>query len=541
MSIFDRLKTQKLLSFTMILFTLSLGVVIGTLVSSGVKAARSENSAAPDATPLTIPSPVQLSGTFSQIAKMAGPSVVNISTEYRPKQTRAQAAPRRRGQAGPDDDQGGGGGGGDDFLYRFFGGNPFGANPMESQPTEALGSGVVVDRAGYVLTNNHVVDKATRIRVKFMGDPTEYSAHLVGVDGPTDLAVIKVDGKTSFTPLKIGNSEAVQVGDWALAIGSPLGFEATVTAGIISAKERSLPTEAGETSHQFQHFLQTDAAINPGNSGGPLLDMRGEVIGINTAIASRSGGYQGIGFALPINTGANVYNQIIKNGKVTRGSIGIQFTQSDSEQGQSLLKANGVSEGVFVQSVVPGGPSDKAGMKAGDIILSINGKNLHTGDDLVDTVTATPIGQGVNMSVLHDGKRENLKVIVGDLSQLFPESFGGEVKQEAPSGEPAQQIFGMDIQPLTASQRQSRGIKETGGVLISNVEPSSFSSDAGLATDDVLVSINNKPINSVADVQHIGAALKPGDAVQFRVLRATGQGRNTEWKSVFLAGTLPAR
>jgi serine protease Do len=539
MSIFDKLKTQKLLSFTMILFTLSLGVVIGTLVSSGVKAARSENATAPDATPLTIPSPVQLSGTFSQIAKMAGPSVVNISTEYRPKQTRAQATPRRRGQSAPDDEQGGGGP--DDFLYRFFGGSPFGMNPMESQPTEALGSGVVVDRAGYVLTNNHVVDKASRIRVKFMGDPTEYSARLVGVDAPTDLAVIKVEGKSNFTPLKIGNSDAVQVGDWSLAIGSPLGFEATVTAGIISAKERSLPAELGEANRQFQHFLQTDAAINPGNSGGPLLDMRGEVIGINTAIASRSGGYQGIGFALPINTGANVYNQIIKNGKVTRGSIGIQFTQSDSEQGQSLLKANGVSEGVFVQSVVPGGPSDKAGMKAGDIILSINGKALHTGDDLVDTVTTTPIGQAVNMAVLHDGKRENLKVIVGDLSQLFPESFGGQVKPESAPGEPAQQIFGMDIQPLTASQRQTRGIREQGGVLVSNVEPSSFSSDAGLVADDVLLSINNKPVNSVADVQRIGATLKPGEAVQFRVLRATGQGRNTEWRTVFLAGTLPAK
>jgi serine protease Do len=474
---------------------------------------------------------------------MAGPSVVNISTEYRPKAARSQAVPRRRGQAAPpDDDQGGSGGGAEDFLYRFFGGSPFGGGgPTDSTPTEALGSGVVVDRAGYVLTNDHVVDKATRIRVKFMNDPTEYAAHLVGADTPTDLAVIKVEGKTNFVPLKIGNSDAVQVGDWSLAIGSPLGFEATVTAGIISAKERTLPAEVGESNRQFQHFLQTDAAINPGNSGGPLLDMRGEVIGINTAIASRSGGYQGIGFALPINTGANVYNQIIKNGKVTRGSIGIQFTQSDTEQGQSLLKANGVTEGVFVQSVVPGGPSDKAGMKAGDIILAINGKPLHTGDDLVDVVTTTPIGQAVNMTVLHDGKHENLKVIVGDLAQLFPESFGGEVKPEAAAGEPAEQVFGMDIQPLTASQRQSRSIKETGGVLISNVEPGSFAHDVQLESDDVLLSINNKPVATVADVQHISATLKPGEAVQFRVLRATGQGRNTEWKLFFLAGTLPAR
>jgi serine protease Do len=542
MSIFDRMKNQKLLSFTMILFTLSLGIVLGTLVSSGVKAARSDNAAATDATPLVIPSPVQLSNTFSQIAKMAGPSVVNISSEYNLKPARAQANPRRRGQQQPpDDDQGQGQGqGGDDFLYRFFGGNPFGGGgPMQAEPTEATGSGVVVDTAGYVLTNNHVVEKASRIRVRFTGDPTEYPAKVIGVDLPTDLAVIKVEGKSSFTPLKIGNSDAVQVGDWALAIGSPLGFDSTVTAGIISAKERTLPND--EQDHQFQHFLQTDAAINPGNSGGPLLDMRGEVIGINTAIASRSGGYQGIGFALPINTGAKVYNEIIKYGHVTRGSIGIQFSPSDTANARSLLKANGLSEGVFVQSVRPGGPSDKAGMKAGDIIISINGKPLHTGDDLVDTVTSTPIGNPVNLTVVHEGKRENLKVIVGDLAQIFPENFGDGAKPQETAGEPAQQVFGMDIQPLTASQRQQRGIKEEGGVLISNVEPGSFAYDVQLQQDDVLVSINNKPVNSVADVQRIGASLKPGDAVQFRILRATGQGRNLTWNSQFLAGILPPK
>jgi serine protease Do len=537
MSIFDRMKNQKLLSFTLVLFTLSLGIVIGTLVSSGVKAARSENAAAPDATPLTIPSPVQLSNTFSQIAKMAGPSVVNISSEFNLKPTRSQANPRRRGQQSPDEEQGQGGGS-DDFLYRFFGGNPFGM-PMQQEPTEATGSGVVVDPAGYVLTNNHVVEKASRIRVQFKGDPTEYPAKVIGIDGATDLAVIKVEGKSSFTPLKIGNSDAVQVGDWALAIGSPLGFDSTVTAGIISAKERTLPPD--EQDHQFQHFLQTDAAINPGNSGGPLLDMRGEVIGINTAIASRSGGYQGIGFALPINTGAKVYNQIIKYGHVTRGSIGIQFSPSDTVNAKSLLKANGVSEGVFVQSVRPGGPSDKAGMKAGDIIVSINGKSLHDGDELVDTVTSTPIGDPVNLTVLHEGKRENLKVIVGDLAQIFPENFGDGSKPQETPGEPAQQVFGMDIQPLTASQRQQRGIKEEGGVLISNVEQGSFASDTGLQQDDVLVSINNRAVNSVADVQRLGASLKPGEAVQFRILRATGQGRNLTWSSQFLAGILPAK
>jgi serine protease Do len=542
MSLFQKLRTQKLLSFTMILFTLSLGVVIGTVVSSGVKAARSENAAS-DATPLVIPNPVQLSNTFSQIAKMSGPSVVNISTTYLPKtptQAEAPVSPRGRRQqqvAPPDDDQGGGNGGMDDFLYRFFGNSPFGGGvPQESQRGEALGSGVIVDRAGYVLTNNHVVDKASRIQVKFMNDPTLYEAKLVGVDGPTDLAVIKVEGKHDFVPLKIGNSEAVQVGDWALAIGSPLGFEATVTAGIISAKERSI-----DPTMQFQHFLQTDAAINPGNSGGPLLDMRGEVIGINTAIASRSGGYQGIGFALPINTAANVYNQIIKNGKVTRGSIGIQFTQSDTPTARNLLKANGANNGVFVQTVVPGGPSDKAGMQAGDIILSVNGKTVVTGDDLIDTVTATPIGSAVNLTILREGKHENLRVVVGDLSQLFPKEFGNGSEPEAAKESATAVDFGMTIKPLTQGMRETMGLKETGGVVIDTIEPTSFAEDTGLLRGDVLLAINHQTVNSIEDVKRIRGTLKPGQAVQFKIMRQSGTGRAAEWQTTFVAGTLPIK
>jgi serine protease Do len=542
MSLFDKFRRQKLLSFTMVLFTLSLGVVIGTVISSGVKAARSDYAAS-DATPLVIPSPVQLSTTFSQIAKMAGPSVVNISTTYLPKAAVHQPGNngRRRQQVAPPDDdqggQGGGNGGMDDFLYKFFGGGPFGGgSPQESQRGEALGSGVVVDHAGYVLTNNHVVDKADRIQVKFMNDSTEYEAKLVGSDIATDLAVIKVEGRHDFIPLKIGNSDAVQVGDWALAIGSPLGFEATVTAGIISAKERTMKDD---NSMQFQHFLQTDAAINPGNSGGPLLDMRGEVVGINTAIASRSGGYQGIGFALPINTAANVYNQIIKNGKVTRGSIGITFTPSDGAR--DLLKANGVTQGVFVQTVVEGGPSDKAGMKNGDIILALNGKPLINGDDLVEAVTATPIGQAVDLTVLRDGKRLNLHVIVGNLAQLFPDTFGNGAEPESAKEAATAFDFGMNIKPLTAGMRDSMGLNESGGVVIDTVEPASFAEDIGLSQGDVLLAINRQAVNSVDDVKRIRGTLKPGAAVEFKILHRTRAGRGSDWQTVFRAGTLPTK
>src|SRR5208283_624123 len=353
MSIFDRLRTQKFLSFTLVLFTLSIGIVIGTLINSGVKAAK-DNQVAPGAAPLVIPNPVELSSTFTQIAKQVEPSVVNISTTYLPKAP-VRSTPRggKRQMTPPDDQDQGDNGGMDEFFYRFFGGSPFGneAPDMPQRKGTALGSGVVVDRAGYILTNNHVVDKADRIRVKFHGDVAEYEAKLVGTDPSTDLAVIKVTGKSGLEPAKIGNSDGVQVGDWAVAIGSPFNYQETVTAGIISAKDREV-----DASMQFQHFLQTDAAINPGNSGGPLLNMRGEVIGINTAIASRSGAYEGIGFALPINTAVMVYNAIIKEGKVTRGGVGIAFGQSDDPTTAANLKASGVSEGVFVQSVTPGGP-----------------------------------------------------------------------------------------------------------------------------------------------------------------------------------------
>jgi len=538
MSIFRKARSQKLLSFTLILFTLSLGVVIGTLITTGAKAAK-DNVAAPGASPLVIPSPVQLSNQFTVIAKQAEPSVVNISTDYLPKQSSQspRTMPRRRQQQAPEDEDGNGGNGNgmDDFFFRFFG-NPFGNGggnmpDMPQRKSSALGSGVVVDRAGYILTNNHVVDKADRIKVKFTHDPTEYDAKVVGSDAATDLAVIRIEGKREFTPAKVGNSEAVQVGDWVLAIGSPLGFQETVTAGIISAKGRDL-----DPSMQFQHFIQTDAAINPGNSGGPLFNMNGEVIGINTAIASRSGGYQGIGFALPINMAANVYNQIIKTGKVVRGGIGIRFR--NTEDSRDLLRAYGAKNGVFVAGVAPGGPAEKAGIKEQDIVTAINGKPIHDGNELLDKVTATPVGSSLNLTVLRDGKERQVSVTVADLAQLFPDQFGGGkgAEKEVPS-EGTQARFGISIENLSADRQKNMNLKEP-GVLISDVVPGSFAEDIGMVAKDVLTAINRQPVKTVDDVKRIQSTLKPGDAVAFRVLRG---GRNQqEWQPLFLAGTLPA-
>jgi serine protease Do len=529
-----KLRTQKLLSFTLVLFTLALGIVIGTLVNSGVRAEK-DGGAAPGATPLVIPAPVALSNDFAPVAKQVEPSVVHIQTDTIPdqrQQSRNNGNGRRRQQQPqqiPDD------GNGMDNFFRFFG-NPFGGQMPQAQRTSALGSGVVVDKAGYVLTNNHVIDGATRIRVKFMDSPKEYEATVVGSDSATDLAVIKIEPGHEFVAAKIGNSDAVQVGDWAIAIGSPFGFQATVTAGIISAKERDIPGD----SSQFQHFLQTDAAINPGNSGGPLLNMRGEVIGINTAIASQSGHYEGIGFAMPINTAAKVYNDIIKSGKVTRGVIGVNY-RSDAKTNQALIKSRGLSEGVFVESVTSGGPADKAGIKQEDVIVALNGKPIKDGTDLVNIVSNTAVGTPVTLSAVREGKKSDYKVVIGDRSQVNPDLAGKEQSNPGKNGGTSVS-FGMSVQPLTDLRRQNLGIKEPGGLEVIDVEPGSFAEDIGLAADDVLLTINNKPLNTVQDLKEQQAKLKPGDAVAFKVLTATPDafGRRGNWTSTYRAGELPA-
>ncbi len=536
MSFIDMLRRQKLLSFSLILFTLSIGVVIGTLVSTGVKAAK-DQTVAPGATALAIPpSPGQVSNAFTQIAKQLEPSVVNISSEYAQKAS-PHPSTRKRPQQQQQPDEEDEDNGMQDFFQRFFG-SPFGEGPQQMGPRRSfsLGSGVVVDKAGYILTNNHVVEKATRVKVKFNGDPTEYDAKVIGTDSATDVAVLKVD-RGNLVPAKVGNSDGVQVGDWAVAIGSPFGFDETVTAGIISAKARNLPGE-DTMNAGFQHFLQTDAAINPGNSGGPLLNISGEVIGINTMIASRSGGYQGIGFALPINTAVKVYNQIIKTGRVTRGSIGISFSPSDDKNSEAV-KAYGGAHGIFVQKVEPGGPAEKAGLQDGDIITALDGKPVSHGDELMDHVADAAVGETMKITVLRNGKTDNFNVVIGDRNKVFANRLGnGQQAERTDEGEGTQAKFGMYIQNLNDSLRQNLGYKGPAGVLITQIEPDSFADDIGLQPNDIITAINRQPVTSDAELKQIQGTLKPGQAVVFRIMRANG--RNQQWSSTFVTGTLPS-
>ncbi len=377
-----RMKAHRWAYTLSILATLSVGILIGTVVSYGVKGKEGQKS---DATPLAMPSPQQMSNTFSQIAKQLEPSVVNINTESTIKNVH-----KRRGQ-GQDDEGGDDNGGMDDFFNHFFGGPGGQAGPGGqgdgSIRERSLGSGVIVDPKGYIVTNRHVIEKADRIRVRFEDDPpgVQHDAKVIGADQETDLAVIKVDIDRVLPSAKMGNSDSMQVGDWVLAVGSPFGLSETVTAGIVSAKGRDIVP-----GRQFQTFIQTDAAINPGNSGGPLVNMSGEVIGINTAILSETNAYAGVGFALPSKTVVEVYNQLTgPEHKVTRGSIGITF---DAVENPAIMRVYGAGSGVTVSSVVPGSPADTAGLKVGDTITSIDGKKVTKGAELVSDIASRKPG-----------------------------------------------------------------------------------------------------------------------------------------------------
>ncbi len=404
-----------------------------------------------------------------------------------------------------------------------------------------------MDKNGYIVTNKHVVSNedgnpVDHIKVKLHGDDVEYRAKLIGFDRETDVAVIKIDAHHPLEPVTLANSDAVQVGDWAVAIGSPFALQETVTAGIVSALNR-----ANIGDGQFQRFIQTDAAINPGNSGGPLLNIRGEVIGINTMIATRSGGYEGIGFALPMNMVVRVYNDIIRDGHVTRGSIGISMQTVNPWES---LKAMGFDHGVIVETVKKDGPADKAGIKTEDIILSMNGKPLKDGDDLVNRVSDMPVGTPCTLEVDRDGKKMEFKLVVQDRLKVYwdEKRIAGDAVPTSDTDENKPEVsklvqFGIGVRPLTDEERSLTTDKH--GMFVTRVEPNSFAADIGMQEHDIITSVDRHPINSIEDVKKIQSTLKPGDPVVFRVIRSTGaaargHGATTPATQVLLLpGTLP--
>jgi len=522
-----RLKANRWAYTFTILATLTVGILIGTIVSYGVKGKEGQKSS--DATPLTIPAPQQLSSTFSQISKQLEPSVVNINTESTIKNPHKQF--RRNPHADPDSGDQGGGSGDDspfqDFFDKFFGGQ--GGPDAGNIRQRSLGSGVIVDSKGYIVTNRHVVEKADRIRVKLQDEPQGAPGHdakVIGTDQETDLAVIKIDVDHALPSAKLGNSEGMQVGDWVLAIGSPFGLQETVTAGIVSAKGRNIVP-----NRQFQSFIQTDAAINPGNSGGPLVNMAGEVIGINTAILTETSSYAGVGFAMPSNTVAQVYNQLIgPDHRVARGSIGIEFA---AQPNPAIARVYG--SGVTVSNVVAGSPAETAGLKVGDTITSVDGRDVKGGDDLVADIASRKPGSKAKLDYVRNGKKESTTVTIADRSKLFASRLGDDEEAQNEE-EPKPSKSGLTVSNITPELADRLNVPAGKGVVVKDVKQGSFAEDVGLNRGDVILEVNKQAVNSPEDFTKIESSLKSGQDVVFLV---RPRGSRPQDGAIFLAGTLP--
>src|ERR1035441_10145471 len=553
-SLFARLRSRRLASTFAVLATLSAAIVAGSFAAHGVSGQEQQNDSA-DATPLKVVNSTTPPNEFVKIARQVGPAVVNINTETLPKQStdkghrnfHFKVQPNQKNPGGGDDGdddqqqpgQGQGQGQGQgpdnfqDFFNRFFGGqvpSPDGGD-QGGGVQESLGSGFIVDAKGYIITNYHVVEKADKIYVKLSTDPDTQDlgrpARVIGTDKATDLAVIKIETSTPLPIVKLGNSDTASVGDWVEAIGSPFALSQTVTAGIISAKNRTIDQGA---PGQFQHFIQTDAAINPGNSGGPLLDMNGDVIGVNTAIYTQSAGYQGIGFAMPSNTVAAVYNDLISpSHKVTRGSIGIQFRPNLSG---AVNRVYGFKNGVLVQEVQPAGPADKAGLKPGDIITTVDGRSIKDGDDLVNEIASRRPGSSIRLGYLRDGKQDDTTVTIGDRDKVFA-SVGAPQDNAAPEEQGDQGEAKLGIVVHEASQATVSKL-HTSGMIIQSVRTGSFADLQGLEPGLVITHINKQPTSTKQQYDVVVSKLKTGDDVVFEVMDP----RHPEAGINYVGGTL---
>jgi serine protease Do len=420
--------------------------------------------------------------SFAELIKKASPSVVNIIA-VKVIRTPGQDSP----PFGMEDPL-------RDFFERFFG---------EQLPKEyrqnALGTGFIIDKEGFILTNNHVVEQTEELKVR-LSDEKEFKAEIVGRDPKTDLALIKINAEKPLVPLILGDSDILEVGDWVVAIGNPFGLGNTVTAGIVSAKYRQIG------DGPYDNFIQTDASINPGNSGGPLLNLDGEVIGVNSAIFSESGGNIGIGFAIPINMAKQLLPQL-RQGKVSRSWIGVMIQDITPE-----LKAKlGLStdEGALVSDAVSGGPAEKAGIKRGDVILQFDGKAIRSSRDLPFVVASTPIGNTVTVEVMRGNQRMNLQIKTEELK---------EEAEAAPSGE-ARPNLGMEVQEITPEMAKNYGLLRTSGVIIVQIESGSPAAEAGLSPGDIIVEIDKKQIDSVMTFNRLLEGVKEGDTILFLIDR----------------------
>lgn len=404
----------------------------------------------------------------------------------------------------------------DDPLFRKFFGNPHTPNspnfpqdePDENYKQQGLGSGVIIDKNGTILTNNHVVEGADDINV-ILYDKRKFKARIIGRDPKTDVALIKLEKSKDLPIAVLGDSSRIEVGEWVLAIGNPMGLSSTVTSGIISAKGRA---DVGVAD--FEDFIQTDAAINPGNSGGALVNLQGEVIGINTAIASRTGGYMGIGFAIPSNMAKKIMNDLITKGKVIRGFLGIQI-QNMNESLAKGLKLEDSNKGIFVGEVVPRSPADKAGLQPYDVILELNGKPVLDVNTFRNEIASTDPGQTARLAIMRDGKKLNI-----DIKLAVLENPKTADNNDDNTPQDVDTKLGLEVQPLTPEIISQLAInKNVKGVIISNVDGNGNASDAGIIRGDIIQEMNRQKITSIEDFNRVSKNIKPGDAVILKILR----------------------
>lgn len=414
---------------------------------------------------------------FRSVAKQVSPSVVFIQVEKEVEQQQALG-----------NNPFGNSPFGDEFFRRFFGQPPQQGSPHKTpkRRTSGQGSGFIISADGYIMTNNHVVGDADKVTVQLL-DGREFDAEIVGTDPPTDVALIKIDAEEKLPFLSLGDSDLLEVGDWVLAFGNPFGLSHTLTAGIVSAKGRS-----SIGLNDYENFIQTDAAINPGNSGGPLVNLDGEVIGMNTAIFSRSGGYMGIGFAIPINMAQRIRQQLVTHGSVTRGRLGVLI----QDMNKDLAESFGIDqrEGILVAQVQEDSPAEKGGLKQGDVILKLNGKKVEKVAIFRNEIAMTSPGTEVVLKVLRDGQKKKLKVKIGAMET--------DAKGQPVSSDALPEL-GMKLQKLTNELAEQFGYEGAKGVLVTAVEPDSIAARAGIKRGDLIEEVNRTEVTDSAQVKKL--------------------------------------
>ena len=486
--------TKRALSLTALI---AAAVVFGMVVASSVNITpRSEaqhEASAPRAHATTPGAP-----SFADIAQEAMPSVVSITS------TDIVKGSQGRRYSNPF----GGDGGGDPFEFFFGPGNPHGRQQNDDEEHKQVqgGTGFIISDDGYIVTNNHVIEGADKIEVR-INNKEKYTAKLIGHDTATDLALIKVETKQRLTPLPLGDSERLRVGEWVMAIGDPLAFDKTVTVGVVSAKQRSGLT-ADPATRSFENYIQTDAAINFGNSGGPLINVNGEVIGINTAIFRPA---QNIGFAVPVNTLKQVLPQLREKGKVTRGFLGINIVNVDSDRAAAFnLKTE---DGAFVESVESGKPADKAGVKPGDTIVKVDSVPVKETRDLIGYVSGKAPGSKVQLEVIRDGKPVEL---TANLAERKDEASGKEPEKTA--SDDSHERIGIQVTELTPQVRQMERLKaDVDGLLVVHVKEVSAAADAGIQEGDIITQVNGQKVGSTEDFGKVVSRAKKGDYLKLYV------------------------